>query len=124
LQRCDKLTLEEDFRKKKEKMAKKRPIQSKKDRKLDFENNDDSNGPSTSISLSRRGRSTPVAKKLEKKGNDFDSDASCIFCCSLHHYSKAEEECIKCPQCKEWTHNECAGSPGKTWVCDLCLADD
>lgn len=55
-------------------------------------------------------------------GEDDDDDAFCIFCCEKFSRSKAKEKWIRCCECRQWAHVECAGiSPKvKTYICDVC----
>ncbi len=54
-----------------------------------------------------------------------DSNASCLYCCSLTKYDEAGEKWICCTSCKEWAHEECCDPDrlADDFICEMCLED-
>lgn len=51
-----------------------------------------------------------------------DSDVPCIYCNDLFSHSRSREKWIRCQQCKQWAHAECAGVSMKIkcFICEAC----
>ena len=48
-------------------------------------------------------------------------NSPCLYCSGLFNQSKPGDNWIKCDECGEWCHENCASlENGEKFVCDLC----
>ncbi|ELU18029.1 hypothetical protein CAPTEDRAFT_197670 [Capitella teleta] len=63
----------------------------------------------------------PIKRKSTRSNEEeTDKDVPCLYCSGMFSESRSNATWIQCGQCRQWAHEECAGTSSEHFVCEMC----